>query len=138
MIEIEYKEELTEDELILLDDEFNKYAEKKGITCGYTPFNYVAKEEGKIVGLIRGHAYYKEVCIDDLIVLEEYRENNIGSELVKKVEEQYKNKGYDILTVTTHEFQAPGFYKKCGFELEFIRENKNNPKHTKYFFMKEF
>ena len=29
-------------------------------------------------------------------------------------------------------------YKKCGFEVEFIRENKENPKLTKYFLVKYF
>lgn len=30
------------------------------------------------------------------------------------------------------------FYKKCGFEVEFIRENKENPNLTKYFLVKYF
>ena len=29
--------------------------------------------------------------------------------------------------------QAPELYKKCGYEVEFIRENKKDPKITKYF-----
>lgn len=29
-------------------------------------------------------------------------------------------------------------YEKCGFELEFVRKNKSNPKLTKYFFIKYF
>ena len=30
------------------------------------------------------------------------------------------------------------FYKKCGFDVEFIRENNDNPKLNKYFFVKYF
>jgi len=34
--------------------------------------------------------------------------------------------------------QAPEFYKKCGFNVEFIRKNKDNPKLDKYYLVKYF
>ena len=51
------------------------------------------------------------------------------------VEEEYKNKGFDKITLTTFGFQAPDFYKKLGYSLEFVREDKN-PKLSKYFYCK--
>ena len=51
------------------------------------------------------------------------------------VEEYYKDKGYDIITLTTFGFQAPEFYKKLGYEVEFVREDKD-PKLAKYFLAK--
>ena len=33
-------------------------------------------------------------------------------------------------------FQAPGFYERCSFELEFVRENKSDPRLSKYFYIK--
>ena len=39
------------------------------------------------------------------------------------------------ITLTTFGFQAPEFYKKLGFQVEFIREDKD-PKLTKYFLAK--
>jgi ribosomal protein S18 acetylase RimI-like enzyme len=38
--------------------------------------------------------------------------------------------------VTTYEFQAPLFYQKLGFRVEYIREDKE-PKLNKYFLVKE-
>jgi ribosomal protein S18 acetylase RimI-like enzyme len=96
------------------------------------------KKIGNIVGVLTGHSYYMEVYISDLIVLEEHRNKNIGSKLVQTVEEYHKSKGFENINLTTYSFQAPEFYKKCGFELDFIRENKENPKLTKYFFVKYF
>lgn len=136
MIEIEYKENLDGQFYKMIGEEFDKYAIKNEITCNYTPFNFIAKEEDKIIGIITGHSYYKEVHIGDLIVLEEYRKKHIGSKLVQEVEKYFENKGFENINLTTYEFQAPEFYKKCGFEVEFIRENKKNKKLNKYFLVK--
>ena len=138
MISIEFKEKLDEKLYDLIDEEFNKYAIKNGVICNYTPFKFIAKENEKVVGIITGHSYYKEVKISDFIVLEEYRNRHIGSKLIKEVENYFRNKGFENINLTTYEFQAPEFYKKCGYKLEFIRENKENPKLTKYFFVKYF
>ena len=138
MINIEYKENLDEEFYKIIDIEFNKFASKNGVTCNYQPFNFIAKEDDKVIGLITGHSYYKEVHIGDLIIFEEYRNKHIGTQLVNTVENHYKNKGFENINLTTYAFQAPEFYKKCGFEVEFIRENKENPKLTKYFLVKYF
>ena len=134
---IEYNENL-EGVSRIIDTEFNKYAIKNEVECNYTPFNFVAKEDNKIIGIITGHSYYKEVHISDLIVIEEYRNKHIGSKLVKKVEDYFKDKGFENINLTTYNFQAPEFYKKCGFEIEFVRENKENSKLNKYFLVKYF
>ena len=47
-------------------------------------------------------------------------------------------KGFENINLTTYGFQAPEFYKKCGFEVEFIRKNKENPKLDKYYLVKYF
>lgn len=98
----------------------------------------MAKEESKIIGIITGNSYYKEVHISDLIVLEQYRNKHIGSKLMETVENYYKNKGYENINLTTYGFQALEFYKKCGFKVEFIRKSKENPKLNKYYLVKYF
>jgi len=135
---IEFKQNLEEKYYQMLNIEFDKYAEKNNVTCNYEPFNFVAKDGDKVIGLITGHSYYKEVHIGDLIVLEEYRHKHIGSELMKNVEEYFKGKGFENMNLTTYSFQASEFYKKCGFNVEFIRENKQNPKLNKYYLVKYF
>ena len=136
MITIEFRENVGEEFYKMIGTEFDKYAKKNDVICNYTPFNFVAEEDGKIIGLITGHSYYEEVHIADLIVLEEYRKKHVGSRLIEEVERFYKNKGFKNINLTTYGFQAPEFYKKCGYEVEFVRENKENPKLTKYFLIK--
>lgn len=138
MLNIEYIENADKGLYNLMDNEFNKFAIKNGVTCNYKSFNFVAKEEDKIVGIIMGHSYYKEVYIDDLIVLEEYRNKHIGTKLIETVENYFKNKEFENINLTTYKFQAPEFYKKCGFKIDFIRENKENPKLNKYYLVKYF
>lgn len=136
MIMIEYREKLEEEFYNIIDSEFNKFAVKNGVTCNYVPFAFVAKDNEKVVGIITGNSYYQEVHISDLIVLEEYRNKKIGSQLIKEVEKYYTNKGFENINLTTYAFQAPEFYKKCGFKIEFVKENKENPKLNKYFLVK--
>ena len=138
MLNIEFKENLDEEIYKFMSIEFDKFAVKNNVECNYKPFAFVAKEDDKLIGLIEGHSYYKEVYISNLIVLEEYRKKGIGSKLMEKVENYFQNKGFENMNLTTRTFQAPGFYEKCGFKVEFIRENKENPELNKYFFVKYF
>lgn len=72
----------------------------------------MAKEDSKILGIITGKSYYKEVHISDLIIVEEYRNKRIGSKLIETVEKYYKDKDFENINLTTYGFQAPEFYKK--------------------------
>lgn len=138
MLSIEYGESLSDDIYGIIDAEFGKFTERNDVICGYETFMFTANEDNRVVGVIKGHSYYNEVHIGDLIVLEEFRSKRIGTKLIEAVEKHFYNKGFEIMTLTTYGFQAPEFYKKCGFEVEFIRENKKNPKLTKYFLRKFF
>lgn len=69
-------------------------------------------------------------------MLEKYRGKGIGTRLLKAAESFFADKSFDIITLSTYEFQAPEFYRKHGYEIEFVRENKKNPKLTKYFLIK--
>ena len=115
---------------------FTDYAVKKDVILNYEEYCFIAEDDtGQIIGAITGRAYYNEVHIGDLIVGEGFRGCSIGSELVKAVENAYSNRGYEKITLTTFGFQAPEFYKKLGYSLEYVREDKN-PKLKKYFYCK--
>ena len=115
--------------------EFADYAVQNGVELNYDDFCFVEEEDGKILGVITGRAYYDEVHVVDLIVDPGCRRSGLGSKLVSTVEETYRGQGYTKITLTTFGFQAPEFYKKLGYQIEFIRENKD-PKLSKYFLSK--
>ena len=119
-----------------INEEFTRFGEESGVELNYDEFCFVAEDDaGNIIGVITGRAYYNEVHIGDLIIGKSYRKSGLGSKLVGVVEELYKNKGYDKITLTTFGFQAPEFYKKLGYQIEFVREDKD-PKLCKYFLSK--
>lgn len=120
-----------------INEGFSSYAAQNHVALRYRAFCYVAEnDEGEIVGVITGHAYYNEVHIGDLIVQEAYRRCGYGSKLVLAVEEAFQNAGYDTITLTTFGFQAPAFHQKLGYTVEFVREDKD-PKLNKYFLIKK-
>lgn len=114
---------------------FEAYADKKEVICDYVDYCFVAKDGDRIVGVVTGHAYYREVHIGDLIVAEDCRGQDIGTKLIRRVEEEFKDRDIDNINLTTYGFQAPEFYKKLGYEVEYIRESAD-PKLTKYFYIK--
>ena len=67
---------------------------------------------------------------------DEYRRKEIGRQLIRAVEEYFGGRGFNNINLCTNGFQASGFYEKCGFELEFVRENKSDPRLNKYFYIK--
>lgn len=138
MITIKQIEMIDADLEKLMSREHEKYDIKNDVDYNYTPFNFAAYENNEIAGVLKGYTCFSEVNIGNLIVLEKHRGKGVGIQLIKQVKNHFKNKGFNNINLSTYEFQAPEFYKKCDFELEFIRENKDNPKLTKYFFVKYF
>ncbi len=119
-----------------INEAFSDYSKSNDVALNYEDYWYVAEDDsGEIIGSITGHAYYNEVYIGDLIIDKRYRGQDIGTKLVREVEEDYKNKGFEKITLTTFGFQAPKFYEKLGYSLEFVREDKD-PKLSKYFYCK--
>ena len=110
-----------------------------GIICNYKKFSLVLKDnENTIVGAIQAYTAFSEVYVDDIWVSPSYRKNGFGQKLLQELENRFKDKGYNNINLVTSHFQAPDFYKKCGFTAEFTRINKRIPNLSKTFFIKYF
>ncbi len=119
-----------------INEAFIDYAKSSDVDLNYEEYWFVAEDtNGNIIGSITGRAYYNEVHIGDLIIDKNHRRQDIGTKLVRAVEEEYSNRCFEKITLTTFGFQAPEFYKKLGYEIEFVRED-NDPKLSKYFYCK--
>ncbi len=132
------KTELNDASKKLIEDELEKYEAKNAVACRFTPFSFLAKENDELMGAVTGFTCYSEVYIDELVVMEAHRGKGIGTRLIEAVEDCYRDGGYHNMNLCTNEFQAPVFYEKLGFELEFVRKNERDPKLNKYFYVKFF
>ncbi len=137
-MKITFKNEVPEELLKTAESEHVKYESAHNVVCGYTPFYFTATSDENFCGLISGYTCYAEVYIDDIVVFSEYRNQGIGRGLLKSVEDHFKGGGLNNINLVTNGFQAPKFYEKCGFTLEYVRENKQNPLLSKYFYVKFF
>jgi GNAT superfamily N-acetyltransferase len=73
---------------------------------------------GRVVGGIRGFVFLYWLQIEVLFVDEAMRKTGIGSALLLEAERQARELGATNASLTTFEWQAPGFYAKHGYEEE--------------------
>lgn len=136
--DIKYLEELPEDVAAQIEVSHIEYELSHGVTCHYKTFSLVIKHDNNVIGVLSAKSYYSEIYVDDLWIDLKYRKLGFGKKLLQNLEERFKDKGYNNINLVTNQFQAPEFYLKCGFEIEFVRINKHNPKLNKTFFIKYF
>ena len=137
MIQVKRIDEINDRIGEFINHEFTIFGKESEVNLNYEEFCFVAEnDEGQILGAITGRAYYNEVHIGDLIIGKDHRKSGIGRKLVEEVEKAFSDKGYEKITLTTFGFQAPEFYKKLGYETEFVRMDKD-PKLYKYFYVKQ-
>jgi GNAT superfamily N-acetyltransferase len=118
---------------------FVEYENSNGIDVNYRKFSIILKnEDDETIGVINAFTAFAEVYIDDIWVDKLYRGKGYGRKLLNALEQKFKGKGFNNINLVTSAFQAPEFYQKCGYQVEFVRKNINNPKLTKTFLIKYF
>ena len=78
--------------------------------------------DGKLVGAVMGTKTLNLFFISHIFVEEEFRNKNIGSNLLAKIEVGAKNEGCTILRLNTFNDLSHRFYEKSGF-IETVRIN---------------
>ena len=71
---------------------------------------------GKVVGGLYGGSYLGQLRVDRFFLPEGLRRDRIGSRVLALAEEEGRRRGCARVTLNTMEIQAPGFYKKQGYE----------------------
>ncbi len=117
-----------------------KYESSHDIDVNYKRFALILNEgpHNELIGVLNAYMAFSEIHIDDMWIDSNHRGKGYGRKLLEDLEERFKGKGFNNINLVTNQFNAPGFYEKCGFELEFVRKNVKNPKLTKFFFVKYF
>jgi GNAT superfamily N-acetyltransferase len=122
-----------------MEEGLNEYAISQGVDVNYKPFAFLlCNDKNEVIGVLDAFSSYSCIHIRDLWVDKPYRGKGYGRKLIAELEKYCNGKGFNNINLITCAFQAPDFYKKCGFEVEFVRKNIENPKLTMTFFIKNF
>lgn len=115
---IEICKEWNEEEVGIVREGIIGY--NKGLNPAYPrvePVNLILKEKGQVIGGLSGKIYLLGVTIDILWIDDNYRKLGFGYRLLSEIEEIGRAKGCKFIHLDTFSFQAPDFYKKCGFKV---------------------
>ncbi len=75
---------------------------------------------GKVLGGLYGGSYLGQLRVDRFFLPEGLRRDRFGSRLLTMAEEEGRRRGCFRVTLNTMEIQAPGFYRKRGYEAAAI------------------
>ena len=130
----------SKDNIKVIVDGINDYNLSKvaAIAPIWTPLEFVAKDENgiEIGGILAGLGYWNGLEIKILWVKEGYRNEGIGSQILKHAETIAIHNGAEIAMLDTFDFQAEQFYLKNGYQV--IGEMKDFPKgHKRIYFSKK-
>ena len=129
----------TEEEYEYISDEIMHFnAQQVPFTQKETPIfkRYVIKNNNEIVAGINAIVYHWGILfIDELFVSEAHRHKQLGSYLIKKVENEAIDLGATLSHTDTFDFQAKDFYLKQGYEIFGVLENCP-PNHNRYYLKK--
>lgn len=136
---IEFTNELSDEIEEKMRQDLVAYETGHGIDVNYKKFALILRNDsGDVLGVLNAYTAFSEVYVDDMWVHSNHRGKGYGRQLLEELENSFEGKGFNNINLVTSAFNAPEFYKKCGFTVEFVRENKINPKLTKTFFIKYF
>ena len=95
----------------------------------------LVSSDQEVVGGVLAEAYWGWLHIDLLWIKEELRGRAYGRTLLAKVEEEGRKRGAKNAFLDTFSFQAPEFYRKCGYRV--FGELPDFPEgHRRFFLVK--
>lgn len=97
---------------------------------------YLRDEDKKIIAGLIGNTHGNWLTIKYLWVSEALRGKYIGSDILRRAEEEAIGRGCKYVFLDTFSFQAPKFYRKHGYKEKFVLE-EYPLEGKRYYFTKE-
>ncbi|HEU5088663.1 MAG TPA: GNAT family N-acetyltransferase, partial [Roseiflexaceae bacterium] len=124
-------------DLAFLEDQINAYNIAVTGIDDWQAFAIFARDQANaIVAGISGGTWAGYLDIQYLWVSEALRGQGLGAQLLAAAEMEAMRRGCTQVLLDTHDFQAPEFYRKQGYEL-FGSFGGIGGRHTRYYFRKQ-
>ena len=109
--------------------------------AGYYDFRPLAvfvrdRQTGNIIGGLHGRSEFGLVYVAWFFLPEDRRRAGIGSRVLAMAEEEGRRRGCTRIALTTLSIEAPGFYRKQGYEVAATIDCEP-PGLTRYYMMKK-
>jgi GNAT superfamily N-acetyltransferase len=92
-------------------------------------------DSGEVVGGLLGRTSMGLLYVDRFFLPERLRKQGLGSRILKAAEEEGARRGCTRAILSTLSFQAPGFYRRQGWD-ELGRIECDPPGHTRFMMTK--
>jgi GNAT superfamily N-acetyltransferase len=115
------------------------FNDQAGGASGLAPLAVLLKDPaaGGTIGGLWGRTVYDWLFVELLVVPEQLRGRQIGSRLLDRAEAIARARGCIGVWLDSYAFQAPGFYRKHGYEM--FGTIADHPRGSRrYFFKKTF
>ena len=95
------------------------YNESKTGPSGFAPLAMVLEDRssGELIGGLWGRSVYDWLFVEHLFVPEHMRGRGLGTALMRKAEEVAMARECIGVCLDTFDFNAPGFYRKLGYDV---------------------
>lgn len=124
--QIIHSQEELEKYIPLLKHHVTTYEEKYQVPQMQSELQLIALDQDQFVGGVRGELYGDTMYVSLLVVVEKYRHQDIGANLMRSIEAHAKQKNIVASELGTTDFQAKGFYLKMGYHV--VHTRKDNPR----------
>lgn len=120
-----------------LDDQLYAYnVARTQINNGRLLGMFLHDEHGEIAAGLYGWTWGTSLFVDKLWVREDQRHAGYGSRMLQAAEQEGVARGCTQSMLVTHNFQAPDFYRKHGYEIVGMFEDYPTPEYKQYFLRK--
>jgi ribosomal protein S18 acetylase RimI-like enzyme len=116
--ELSIVETLDPHDIQFLDDRIYEYnVSRTGIADGRVLGIILRDEDHGIIAGLYGWTWGRSCEVKFLWVHERWRGHSLGTRLMTTAETEARRRGATQMVLSTHDFQAPDFYQRLGFEV---------------------
>jgi len=130
-------EELDPADVAVITDGLRAYYVNQAGHYDFRPMAVFVRDPqtGKVVGGLHGRSEFGLVYVAWFFLPEHLRRVRIGSRVLAMAEEEGRRRGCTRIALTTLSIEAPGFYKKQGYDIVATIDCEP-PGLTRYYMMK--